>query len=92
MQYGNIWRTHRKLFHRFFNISAASQFDDKIHKAVSVFLHRLSDSPERFLKHAHLYVSFRSIIVCPELIVRILDGKPYWVFDAVDRVRGEHRV
>ena len=62
MRYGNLWRTSRRLFHRFFNISAASQFDDKIHKAVNVFLHRLSDSPERFLKHAHLYVNPCSII------------------------------
>lgn len=38
-----------------------SRFDDKIHKAVNVFLHRLSESPERLLKHVHLYVILRSI-------------------------------
>ena len=65
MRYGNLWRTSHRLFHRFFNISAVSQFDDKIHKALSVFLHRLSDSPERFLKHVHLYVNLPSIIAMP---------------------------
>jgi hypothetical protein len=54
MPYGNTWRIHRKLFHRFFNVSTADQFDDKIYKAVDVFLHRLLKSPDRFLKHAHL--------------------------------------
>jgi len=62
MRYGNLWRTSRRLFHRFFNVSTVSRFDDKIHKAVGVFLRRLSESPDRFLKHAHLYVSLRSIL------------------------------
>jgi len=61
MHYGSLWRTHRRLFHRFFNASAASQFDDKIHKAVGVFLRRLSESPECFLNHACLYVDPRSV-------------------------------
>ncbi|KAF9645509.1 CyP450 monooxygenase [Thelephora ganbajun] len=52
MPYGSTWRRHRKLFHRFFNIPAVDQFDDKIYKAVDVFLRRLSESPERFLNHA----------------------------------------
>jgi len=62
MPYGNLWRTSRRLFHRFFNITALGRFDDKTHKAVNVFLHRLSESPERLLKHARLYVGLRSII------------------------------
>ncbi|KAF9645502.1 cytochrome P450 [Thelephora ganbajun] len=53
MPYGNAWRMRRRLFHRFFNVPAVGQFDDKIYKAVNVFLRRLSKSPERFLKHAH---------------------------------------
>jgi hypothetical protein len=57
MPYGNLWRTHRRLIHRFFNPSVADQFDDKIYKAVIAFLHLLSESPECFLKHAHLYVN-----------------------------------
>ena len=57
MEYGDTWRIHRRLFHRFFNVSIADQYDDKVYKATSVFLHRLSESPERFLKHIHLYVN-----------------------------------
>ena len=56
MRYGTTWRTHRRLFHRFFNVSAADRFDDKIYEAVGAFLRRLLESPERFLKHVHLYV------------------------------------
>jgi len=61
MPYGNTWRIHRRLFHRFLNVSVVDQFDDKIHRAVNVFLLRLFDSPERFMNHAHLYA-------CPHLI------------------------
>ena len=56
MRYGNTWRIHRRLFHRFFNVSVADQFDDKIYNAIDVFLRRLSETPERFLEHARLYV------------------------------------
>ena len=56
MPYGETWRIHRKLFHKFFNPAVSDQYDDKILHVVNVFLRRLSESPERFLKHAHLYV------------------------------------
>ena len=62
MHYGSVWRVHRRLMHRFFNPSVADEFDDKIHRAVNVFLRRLVDSPERFLNHAELYVGPRSIL------------------------------
>lgn len=61
MHYGDTWRIHRRLFHRFFHISAVDQFDDKILKAINVFLHRLSNSPERFLNDVHLYVDLDPI-------------------------------
>ena len=62
MEYGNTWRIHRRLCHRFFNASVVDQFDDKIREAISVFLRRLSESPERFLNHTHLYVDCRSTL------------------------------
>ena len=61
MPYGNLWRIHRRLMNRFFNPSVVNRFDDEIYKAVNVFLRRLSESPERFLKHAHLCVMPYSI-------------------------------
>lgn len=89
MHYGNTWRIHRRLFHRFFNISAVEQFDDKIHKAVNVFFRRLSDSPERFLDHVHLYVNFRTLY---RLTLTIHLVKSYRIFDLINIVRSEHRV
>ena len=62
MHYGNTWRDHRRLFFRFFNPSVADQFDDKVHKAVNDFLHRLSESPERFSNHVRLYADPLSIL------------------------------
>ena len=62
LPYGDLWRTHRRLFHHFFNVSAMDQFDDKIQNAVNTFLRRLSGSPERFLKHVHLYVGSHPMI------------------------------
>ena len=57
MNYGSLWRSHRRLMHRFFSVSVADIFDDKIHQAVGVFLRRLLESPERCVNHASLYVS-----------------------------------
>ena len=94
MHYNSTWRIHRRLFHRFFNISVVDQFDDKIHGAVSVFLHRLTESPERFSNHAHLYVSLypsRSLR-CVEVALLLLIAKPHWIFDLFDRVWGEYQV
>ena len=90
MGYGDLWNTHRQLFRRFFDPSAVDQFDDKIHKAVNVFLHRLSETPERFLKHAHLYVGFRSTSYNLGLTVWTSTGKSYRIFDFIGRVRGEY--
>ena len=94
MQYGNTWRIHRRLFHRFFNTSAAGQFDDKIHKEIGVFLRRLSESPKRFLKHAHLYV--RSPISILELArlthLAFRSGKPGRVPGIVGCVRSRYSV
>ena len=94
MQYGNTWRTHRRLFHRFFNVSVVDQFDDKIYKAVNTFLLRLSQSPERFLKHVHLYVGLHSIqsSLRLRLIAYRLTRKPHCVINFLDVVWDGHRV
>jgi len=57
MRYGSLWRTHRRLIHRFFSVSNTNIFDDKIYQAAKVFLRRLLESPERCVSHASLYVS-----------------------------------
>ena len=88
MPYGNLWRIHRRLMNRFFNPSVVNRFYDEIYKAVNVFLRRLSESPERFLKHAHLCVSPTQSLHYLGLIAFLLIGKPYWVFGLVGCVRG----
>lgn len=91
MSYGNTWRVHRRLFHRFFNLSVANQFDEKIREAVDDFLRRLSESPERFLKHGNLYVDLSSYVSSDSLRA-LLTWKPDWVFGLVGCVRFKYRV
>ena len=59
MPYGNRWRTHRRLFHRFFNVSAVERFDPQLFKGVRTFLSRIAESPEDFADHTRLYVISR---------------------------------
>jgi len=58
MPYGNRWRTHRRLFHRFFNVSAVDRFDSRLFKGIRDFPGRLADSPEDFADHTRLYATF----------------------------------
>lgn len=77
MPYGDAWRKNRKLFHRFFNITAVKQYDEKIYEAMNVFLNRLSESPERFLKHVHFLTGSLSLSVAYGLNVESEDDKFY---------------
>jgi len=93
MHYSSAWRIQRRLFHRFFNISVVDQFD-KIREAVSVFLHRLIESPERFLSHTQLYVSLHLTrsLRCVWVTLFPLTAKPHRILDLFDRVWGKYRV
>lgn len=77
MPYGSIWRTHRRLFHRFFNVGVADLFDDKIEKAVNVFAHRLSESPERFLDHTRFLTGSLALSVAYGLNIESENNKFY---------------
>ncbi|KAF9786329.1 cytochrome P450 [Thelephora terrestris] len=77
MPYGKTWRVHRKVFHRFFNVAVVGQYDDKICKAVNVFLHRLSESPDRFLEHAHFLAGSLNLSVAYGLDVESESDKFY---------------
>lgn len=92
MPYGSIWRMHRRLFHRFFNVAVADLFDDKIEKAVNVFAHRLFESPERFLDHTRLYVTPSSTLLLFWTYPTRFPGKPDWIFGPVRCIWVEHRV
>jgi len=59
LPYGNRWRIHRRLFHKFFNVSAVERFDPRLFKGIRDFLRRLAEFPEDFADHTRLYVTFR---------------------------------
>jgi hypothetical protein len=54
MPYGPRWRTHRKLFHEFIDISTVKNYDVNQAKAVSNFLVNLYQKPGSFREHIHL--------------------------------------
>jgi len=53
-EYGEKWRTYRRLFHEFFNVAAVKRFDEDQKKAVSRFLQNLSEHPADFRRHVRL--------------------------------------
>ena len=57
MPYGPRWRTHRKLFHDFINLSTVDNYDVNQAKAVSNFLVNLHKGPGAFKEHIHLCIS-----------------------------------
>ena len=54
IEYGNMWKSRRKLLHKFLNVRAVTQFDDYQRKHAYRLLSNLAVSPERFLDHAEL--------------------------------------
>jgi hypothetical protein len=59
VRYGSQWRRSRRLFHEFFNAKAVTTFDGHQRKCAYRFLSRLAQTPDKFLDHAKLCVSFR---------------------------------
>ena len=51
LPYGEGWRSHRKSFHRFFNINTVSKYQPIQRRDVRVLLRRLLDTPDNFLHH-----------------------------------------
>ena len=49
--YGDLWREHRRDFHRFFNPVAVQQFRPHIIRGVKHTLLRMLENPEHFLEH-----------------------------------------
>ena len=53
-EYGERWRTHRRLFHQFFNLATVDRYDEDQMKMASRLLKDLSDNPADFLRHIQL--------------------------------------
>ncbi|KAJ6549064.1 cytochrome P450 [Mycena vulgaris] len=51
MKYGDEWRTHRRLFHQGFSVTAAQSFRPKERAATHGLLRRLLRTPEAFSAH-----------------------------------------
>lgn len=53
-EYGERWRTHRRLSHEFFNIASVGRYDEDQRKAASKLLKNLSEHPADFHHHVQL--------------------------------------
>ena len=56
--YGTKWRSHRRLFHKYFGTNVVSNFEPQERKATHELLYRLIHKPEDFMSHIRLYVPF----------------------------------
>ncbi|KAI0712385.1 cytochrome P450 [Earliella scabrosa] len=53
MPYGEVWRTHRRMFSRHFNSTTVAKYQPVQKEAVTHFLRALLDSPDRHREHLH---------------------------------------
>lgn len=56
MNYGQLWREHRREFHRFYNRTQIHRFHPIIEQEVAAFLPRLLDNPNGFRDETHLLI------------------------------------
>lgn len=53
-EYGERWRTYRRLFYEFFNVATVGRYDEDQRKTASRLLKDLSDNPADFYHHLQL--------------------------------------
>ena len=76
-EYGERWRTYRRLFHEFFNVATADRYDEGQKKAASRLLKNLSEHPADFLHHTKLATGSLSLEIAYEIQVDSRDN-PYF--------------
>ena len=81
-EYGQRWRTHRRLFHQFFNIAAADRYDEDQRKAVSRLLKNLGDDPADF--HHHIQLATGSLALSITYGIRVDSSKNSYFSTAED--------
>lgn len=54
MNYGPLWREHRREFHRFYNHTQVHRFNPIIEEEVVAFLSRLLENPNGLREEMHL--------------------------------------
>ena len=87
-EYGQRWRTHRRLFHQFFNIATADRYDEDQRKAASRLLKNLGDNPTDF--HHHIQLATGSLALSISYGIRVDSPQnPYFstTEDALDKIQ-----
>ena len=54
IDYGDRWRSGRRLLHEFLNMKASKDYDDQQYYYSRDFILRLSESPDDLWDHMHL--------------------------------------
>ena len=80
-EYGEKWRTHRRLFHEYFNFATVQRYDEDQRKAVSRLLRNLSEHPQDFYHHVQLATGSLALSITYDIRVDSPDN-PY--FDAAE--------
>ena len=76
-EYGERWRTHRRLFHQFFSIGTVDRYDEDQRKMASRFLKNLTDDPADF--HHHIKLDTGSLALSITYGIRVDSPKnPYF--------------
>jgi len=76
-EYGEKWRTYRRLFHEFFNVAAVKRYDEDQKKAASRFLQNLSEHPADF--HRHIQLATGSVALSITYDIRVDSAEnPYF--------------
>ena len=76
-EYGEKWRTYRRLFHEFFNPATAKKYDEDQRRAVSRLLKNLSEHPVDF--HNHIQLATGSIALSITYDIRVDSSEnPYF--------------
>ena len=68
-EYGEKWRTYRRLFHEFSNPATAKKYDEDQRRAVSRLLKNLSEHPADF--HNHIQLATGSIALSITYDIRV---------------------
>ena len=82
-KYGEKWRTHRRLFHQFFDIAITDRYDEDLRRAASRLLRNLGDNSTDF--HHHIKLATGSLALSITYGIRVDSPRnPY--FGAVENV------
>ena len=82
-EYGEKWRTHRRLFHQFFNVATVDRYDDAQRKMASRLLKDLCDDPADF--HHHIQLATGSLALLLSYGIKV-DSPKNQYFSAAESV------